>query len=150
MDRLVVLLGVVLALAGATGWVGAQNATPGAGATPCPSAAASPVASPVASPGAVALASPPGSPVAPPVAAGCAVGIADFAFEPARIEVAVGTTVTWSNRDSSPHTVTGDDGGFDSGRLDPEQNFEHTFDRAGSYAYHCDFHPMMQGTVVVR
>ena len=129
MDRLVVLLGVVLALAGATGWVGAQNATPGAGATPCPSAAASPVASP----GAVALASPPGSPVASPVAAGCGVGIADFAFEPARIEVAVGTKVTWSNRDSSPHTVPGDDGGFDCGRLDPDPNFARTFDGPAGY-----------------
>ena len=149
MDRLVVLLVAVLAFTGAAGWAGAQDATPGAGATPCPSAA-SPVASPAALPAASPMGSPVASPVASPVGAGCRVEIADFAFEPAVIEVAVGTTVTWSNRDSSPHTVTGDDGGFDSGRLDPEQNFEHTFDRAGSYAYHCDFHPMMQGTVVVR
>jgi plastocyanin len=78
-----------------------------------------------------------------------AVEIANFAFSPAEIEVAAGTTVTWTNADGAPHTVTADDGGFDSGRLNTGETFSQTFDTAGSFAYHCDFHPNMKGTVVV-
>jgi plastocyanin len=45
------------------------------------------------------------------------VSVVDFAFEPATLEVPVGTTVTWTNNGSRPHTVTADDGSFDSGPL---------------------------------
>ena len=148
MPRLLVLAVAVLTFASVAALAVAEDATPGAGpgATPCPSPAASPTASPGPSP----AASPVGSPVASPAGAGCAVAIADFAFDPATIEVAVGTTVTWANRDAAPHTVTADDGAFDSGRLNPGQSFSVTFDRPGTHAYHCDFHPFMRATVVVR
>ncbi|MGI8477693.1 MAG: plastocyanin/azurin family copper-binding protein, partial [Thermomicrobiales bacterium] len=45
------------------------------------------------------------------------VAIADFSFTPNALEVAAGTTVTWTNTDTVPHTATADDGSFDSGPL---------------------------------
>ena len=80
---------------------------------------------------------------------GSAVSIVDFAFQPASLEVPVGTTVTWTNAGAAPHTVTADDGAFDSGELAPGASFSQTFDTAGSFAYHCEIHPNMTGTIVV-
>src|SRR5829696_3010749 len=77
------------------------------------------------------------------------VSVVDFAFEPGTITVPVGATVTWTNTGSRSHTVTADDGSFDSGRLDPGEQFPHTFDQPGTFTYHCGFHPEMQGSVVV-
>src|SRR5215212_11003528 len=77
------------------------------------------------------------------------VQVVDFSFEPGTVTVPVGTTVTWTNTGSHSHTVTADDGSFDSGRLDPGEQFPHTFDQPGTFTYHCGFHPEMQGSVVV-
>lgn len=77
------------------------------------------------------------------------VQVVDFAFEPGTLTVPVGTTVTWTNAGNRPHTVTSDDDTFDSGRLDPGETFSQTFDLAGTFAYHCGFHPEMQGAIVV-
>ena len=74
----------------------------------------------------------------------------DFAFAPAALEVAAGTTVYWTNQDWPPHTVTADDGSFDSRRLDAGQTFGHTFETPGEYTYHCVFQPLMVGSVTVR
>jgi hypothetical protein len=63
--------------------------------------------------------------------------------------VSVGTTVTWTNSGASPHTVTADNGEFDSGRLAPGASFSQTFDAAGTVTYHCEIHPQMAGTIVV-
>jgi plastocyanin len=78
-----------------------------------------------------------------------AVQVVDFAFEPGTLTVPAGTTVTWTNAGSRPHTVTADDGSFDSGRLDPGEQFSQTFEQPGTITYHCGFHPEMQGTIVV-
>jgi plastocyanin len=80
---------------------------------------------------------------------GAAVDIAGFAFAPGSIEVVAGTTVTWTNSDAAPHTVTAADGSFDSGELAQGQSYSLTFDTPGSYAYACAIHPQMTGTVVV-
>lgn len=80
---------------------------------------------------------------------GATVSIVDFAFDPAQIDVAAGTTVTWTNNGSAPHTVTADDGSFDSGELAPGESFSFTFDTAGTFAYHCEIHPEMTAAVVV-
>jgi plastocyanin len=73
------------------------------------------------------------------------------AFGTNPLVVSVGATVTWTNTDSVPHTVTADDGSFDSGSLDPGATFSHTFDAAGSFDYHCAIPGHnMQGTVQVR
>ena len=77
------------------------------------------------------------------------VSVVDFAFEPATVTVPAGATVTWTNTGSRPHTVTADDGSFDSGRLDPGEQFSQTFDQPGTFTYHCGFHPEMQGSIVV-
>jgi amicyanin len=80
------------------------------------------------------------------------VNIDNFAFSPAKITVKVGTTVTWTNKDSVTHTVTSDDGSaaaFDSGNLESGKTYQFTFQKAGTYTYHCNIHPDMQGTIVV-
>jgi plastocyanin len=92
-----------------------------------------------------------GTPVAgtPASASGSAVEIKGFAFNPATITVPAGTTVTWTNQDSAPHTATADDTSFDTGRLDPGKSGSVTFDKPGTYTYTCTFHPNMKGTIVV-
>jgi plastocyanin len=77
------------------------------------------------------------------------VQVVDFAFQPANLTIPVGATVTWTNTGQRTHTVSADDGSFDSGRLDPGEQFSHTFTAPGTYAYHCGFHPEMQGTITV-
>jgi plastocyanin len=77
------------------------------------------------------------------------VSIAHFSFDPARLNISVGTTVTWTNNDSVTHTVTADQGAFDSGNLSPGSTFSFTFSQAGSYPYHCTPHPSMKGTITV-
>jgi plastocyanin len=78
-----------------------------------------------------------------------AVSIVDFAFQPASLEVAAGTTVTWTNTGQEKHTATADDGTFDSKNLQPGESFSYTFDTPGTYAYHCEIHPDMTGTITV-
>jgi plastocyanin len=75
----------------------------------------------------------------------------DFQFSPAVINVAVGTTVVWTNHSSLgiAHTTTSDGGKWDSGNLAPGQSFSFTFTSAGSFPYHCTIHPFMHGTVNV-
>src|SRR5690349_12541819 len=68
------------------------------------------------------------------------VTIKDFAFDPKTISVNAGDTITWTNDGPSPHTVTADDGSFDSGNLDKGGTFSHTFDKAGTFAYFCKYH----------
>lgn len=77
------------------------------------------------------------------------ISVVDFAFEPETVTIPAGTTVTWRNDGDRTHTVTADDGSFDSGRLDPGESFSFTFTEAGAYAYFCGFHPEMQGTIEV-
>jgi plastocyanin len=90
--------------------------------------------------------------VAPPPtrAAQHAVQIADSAFSPATMTITVGDTVTWTNADGRPHTVTSNDGAFDSGNLDEGQEFSLTFSEPGTYTYRCNYHDEMQATIVVQ
>lgn len=66
------------------------------------------------------------------------------------VTVAVGETVEVTNSDSIPHTWTSDDDLFDSGSLGQGDTFDFAFDEAGEFAYHCDIHPTMTGTVTVE
>ncbi|HMQ24476.1 MAG TPA: cupredoxin family copper-binding protein [Acidimicrobiales bacterium] len=75
--------------------------------------------------------------------------IENFTFEPDPISIEVGEEVTWTNNDGTAHTVTADDDSFDSGNLDGGATFSQTFDEAGEFAYHCNIHPSMTGTVAV-
>ena len=72
------------------------------------------------------------------------------AFGPSRIEVAAGTTIRWTNNDQMVHTVTADDGSWDSGPIEPGASWSRTFDAAGDHSFHCTPHPFMRGVVVVR
>ena len=78
-----------------------------------------------------------------------AVAIADYAFKDPAITVAPGTQVTWTNKDDDPHTVTADDGSFDSKGLGQGDSYSHIFQKPGRYPYHCSAHPFMKGVVIV-
>jgi plastocyanin len=85
--------------------------------------------------------------------------LTDTAYQPNPIQVSVGNTVTWTNNDSQPHTVTSGSNGqpdnkFNSSPnfsplLNPGQTFSFTFTQAGTYPYFCMLHPNMVGTVSV-
>jgi plastocyanin len=77
------------------------------------------------------------------------VEIHSMSFQPAAVQVPVGTTVTWTNSDGINHTVTSDTGAFDSGTMPDGDTFSYTFDTVGSFPYHCAIHPGMRGSVVV-
>jgi plastocyanin len=76
--------------------------------------------------------------------------VQDFMFRPARIEVTAGTTVVWTNGGQVIHTVTAQDGSFDSGPIEAGGRGAITFSRPGTYLFHCTPHPFMRGEVVVR
>jgi len=88
------------------------------------------------------------------------VDITDTGFTPAKLEVKAGQTVVWKNTTQKEHTVTADEKKpgeaaddkpiFDSGPLKPGAVFQHTFDKAGTYGYHCSNHKDMKGSVVVK
>jgi plastocyanin len=82
--------------------------------------------------------------------AGAQVELSNFTFSPSSSTVKVGDKVTWTNKDSTTHTVTADDGSFDSGDLAPSATFSYTFSKAGSVPYHCKIHSSMKGTIVVQ
>jgi len=85
-----------------------------------------------------------------PSAANADVKIDNFSFGPQTLTVAVGTTVTWTNRDDIPHTVVSTDGVFKSKVRDTDEKFSYTFDKPGTYPYYCSVHPKMTGKVVVQ
>lgn len=80
------------------------------------------------------------------------VEIKNFAFNPAEIDINKGDTVSWVNLDSVPHAIAFDNGGglADSENLGNGQNYSQSFDKEGTYAYHCKIHPSMKGKVVVK
>lgn len=77
------------------------------------------------------------------------VTISNYSFGPTTLTVKVGTTVKWTNQDTVAHTVTSDGGVFDSGNLPQGQSFSYTFATVGTFPYHCTYHAMMTGTIVV-
>ena len=73
------------------------------------------------------------------------------AYSPNPVNVAVGPTVHWMNNDSTAHTSTADGGAWSSGTVNGGGGtFDHTFQSAGTFTYHCTIHPNMVGTVVVQ
>jgi plastocyanin len=90
----------------------------------------------------------PGEPPTPNTSS-VTVDIHDHTFDPASLNVAAGTTVTWTNNDTEAHTVTADDGLFDSGVLEPGQSYSTWLGGSGTVSYHCEIHPDMKGSVVV-
>ena len=76
--------------------------------------------------------------------------LGDRAYAPDNLDVTVGTSVTWTNTDSTSHTSTSDGAGWNSGTLAPGGRFSVVLQTAGTFHYHCSIHPGMVGTVVVR
>lgn len=77
------------------------------------------------------------------------VSIVEFAYDPDPVVIEEGGKVIWVNRDSAPHTATADDGSFDTGTIATDKLKSESFKQAGTYAYHCEIHPDMHGTVEV-
>lgn len=89
------------------------------------------------------------------------VAIGDYLFTPSSISIAAGTTVQWTNNGPSTHTSTSDAGVWNSGNISPPSGgggyggggtpgtYGRSFTVAGTFAYHCAFHPQMKATIVV-
>jgi plastocyanin len=82
------------------------------------------------------------------------VNIADNKFDPKELTIKAGTTVTFTNTGNRTHTVTADDGSFDSGRLLGGAAFEFTFTEPGEYPFYCEIHggpggSGMSGVIIV-
>jgi plastocyanin len=75
------------------------------------------------------------------------VAIEYAAYKPRQIDVLTGDTVTWTNISVRGHTVTAEDGAFDSGRVNANERFAHTFGVQGAYPYYCRLHPTIRGEV---
>jgi plastocyanin len=73
-----------------------------------------------------------------------------YSPDPVTVVIGVNNTVTWVNNDSAPHTVTANDGSFDSGNMAPTGTFTFTFTTPGTYHYHCIYHPWMVATIIVK
>jgi plastocyanin len=87
---------------------------------------------------------------APVLAADQSVSISGFAFQPGTVTVRVGDSVTWTNNDAVAHTADADNGSWETGSIAGGAGASVTFRSAGTYGYHCDFHPEMTGRVVVQ
>jgi amicyanin len=84
------------------------------------------------------------------LAADHAVSISGMKFDPPKLEVAVGDTITFTNQDAAPHTATANDGSFDTGRLSRGQSATVTIGAAGTFDYICTIHPSMKGQIVAK
>ncbi|HVU68608.1 MAG TPA: cupredoxin family copper-binding protein [Ktedonobacteraceae bacterium] len=121
------------------------------GGSSATSVASTPTTAPTTAPTATPTTEPPtATPTASTAGDGSSVAIASLAFSPTSLTVKVGTKVTWTNNDTVAHTVTSDQGAFDSGTLAVGQSFSFTFTKAGTYHYHCDIHPFMKATITVQ
>jgi len=150
---------LVLALAGALLAAGCTSNTSTAPATGAPATTTNMPEMPPAT--AVPVAEPTLATTAPPAPAAtgtampsttAAVDIRGLAFNPAPVTVKTGATVTWTNFDDVPNTVTSltpSPETFNSGSISKGQTFSRTFTLAGTYPYTCTIHPFMKGTVIV-
>ncbi|MEU5343443.1 MULTISPECIES: cupredoxin family copper-binding protein [unclassified Streptomyces] len=88
----------------------------------------------------------------PASAASYRVAMKGYAFGPATLTVAVGSTVTWTNQDTAPHDVKTTSGpvSVHSPMLQKGQSWSFTFTTAGSYGYYCTVHPDMTARIVVQ
>jgi len=76
------------------------------------------------------------------------VSIANNAFQPSTLTIELGTTVTWTNNQSTAHNVIFAD--FSSPLLEEGETYSLKFDKAGTYTYKCGIHPSMTGKIIVK
>ena len=79
------------------------------------------------------------------------VTLQDMKYSPETIEIKKGGTIEWDNKDLTPHTVTSEtDGELNSGSIEADASWSHTFSHAGTFSYYCEYHPEMKATVFVK
>ncbi|MCA1842379.1 MAG: cupredoxin domain-containing protein [Actinobacteria bacterium] len=83
------------------------------------------------------------------IAEGAKVSILDTGYNPPEVSIKAGEAVTWKNDGQHVHTVTADDGSFDSGPKNPGTEWSYPFQKAGTFSYKCTQDPAMKGTVKV-
>ena len=76
--------------------------------------------------------------------------IEGMTFVPGRLVVAAGDTITWTNRDFVPHSVTAAQSGVESGDLAEGKRWSFVARKRGEMAYLCRLHPVMRGVLVVE
>ena len=76
--------------------------------------------------------------------------IENFAFVPSEITIAVGTKITWINKDEAPHTATSTDKKFNTGGLDTDDKYSFVFNEKGEFPYFCALHPHMTANITVK
>ena len=82
---------------------------------------------------------------------GTEVQIQTFAFNPSSLKIKTGDTVIWTNKDNTLHTITSNSGTeLNSGNLDKGQIYSYKFTTAGTYEYHCTYHPSMKAKIIVE
>ena len=92
-----------------------------------------------------------GAVVGQPVQPEFSIKMASYAYFPDSITVSPGTIISITNDDFVFHTITSDDGEFDSGKVQPGIPGSVTAPNTpGSYPYHCISHQYMKGTIVVE
>lgn len=77
------------------------------------------------------------------------ISITSAAYSPASLTIVSGSTVTWTNNDNMPHTVTTEDGNINSGDIAPGSSFSKTFMTTGTYNYHDVHSTDMTGVLIV-
>ena len=145
--------GFLVALLAAGGLAAGCGAATQPTAPPASSTAAATSAASDSMPGMTGMSAPQGSDTAQqgaPVATN-AIAIKNFAFAPDTVTVKVGSTITWTNSDQEPHTVTSKDnnGPLRSPTMNSGATYSYTFTTPGKYEYLCTIHPFMVATVVV-
>lgn len=78
------------------------------------------------------------------------VWIQGIAFYPSTVAVLAGNTIKWTNKDAVAHTVTSDNGLFDSGSIGTGGTFNMQFNNTGTYTYHCSLHPGIIESIIVN
>ena len=78
------------------------------------------------------------------------VAIDGTSFQPSVLTVKVGDTITWTNKDPFPHTVTSTAGAFDSHEIAPGKSWKYSAAKKGEFAYVCLLHPTMKATLKVE
>ena len=143
------LLALLLAACGTSG-TSSSYGNGGGGST----TAAAPTDTPTPASTPPPTATPTAAITGPTQAVGIMMTSSGYAFNPVSLTVAVGTTVIWTNNTTAPHTVTSDDAKtFDSGAsnpVSPGSTFSFKFTKPGTYKYHCQIHPSMLATIIVK
>ncbi len=77
------------------------------------------------------------------------VAIDNFSYTPSTLTVKVGSTITVTNMESVEHTLSADNGSFNTGTLDKGKSAHFKLTKPGVYSFHCEFHPFMKGSIKV-